>query len=79
MKHGGLCEISTRLCFTVICLSLIFLCSSLIYMYIILFTCNTLNGITMICKVFVLISLYKKKKKSQNEMNPNKKRPKGNL
>lgn len=60
MKHGGLCEISTKLLLYSY-LSLILLHSSLIYMYIILFTCNTLIGITVICKVFLLISLYKKK------------------
>lgn len=49
-------------CFTVICLSLILLCSSLIYMYIIRFTCSTLDDTVMIWKVFVLISLYKKVK-----------------
>lgn len=59
-------------CFTVICLSLILLCISLIYMYLIWFACNSLNDIIMISKVFVLISLYKK---SQNEINRNKKRP----
>lgn len=48
--------------FTVICLGLLLLCSSLIYMYIIWFVCSTLNDIIMICKVFVLISLYKKVK-----------------
>lgn len=58
--------------FTVICLGLLLLCSSLIYMYIIWFTCSTLNDIIMICKVFVLISLYKK---SQNAINHNKNRP----
>lgn len=48
--------------FTVICLGLLLVCSSLIYMYIIWFMCSTLNDIIMICKVFVSISLYKKVK-----------------
>jgi len=48
--------------FAVICLGLILPCSSLIYMDIIWFTCSTPNDIIMICKLFVLISLYKKVK-----------------